>query len=249
MTVKNMSNKERLDKVISTQTGYSRKQIKLLAKKGEIRVNSIICKASDMKIDPASDIVTVCDEKIVYKQYVYYMMNKPKGVLSASNDKNAQTVVDILPESLKRKNLFPAGRLDKDTTGLLIITDDGDFAHRMLSPNKKVYKHYIATLDRPIPDGTKEQFENGIVFKDGTVCQKAFFDQLSDNVALVKICEGKFHQVKKMFLACDCVVEELKRVQIGELKLDTLLEPGQARELTQVEKQAIFDNKITKNTG
>lgn len=243
-----MSDKERLDKIISTQTGYSRKEIKQLARKGEIKVNSIICKASDMKINPDVDKITVCGEIIEYKQYVYYMMNKPKGVLSASNDKNAQTVVDILPESLKRKNLFPAGRLDKDTTGLLIITDDGDFAHRMLSPNKKVYKHYIATLDRPIPEGTKEQFENGIVFKDGTVCQKAFFDKLSANKALVKICEGKFHQVKKMFLACGCEVVELDRVQIGQLKLDSSLLEGQTRELSEREKQYIFDNKITKNT-
>ncbi len=242
-----MSKLERLDKIISTQTNYSRKEIKQLARKGEIRVNSIICKASDMKIDPCSDVIAVCGEKIDYQEYVYYMMNKPKGVLSASNDKNAMTVVDILPDDLKRKNLFPAGRLDKDTTGLLIITDDGDFAHRMLSPNKNVYKHYIATLEKPISDTTKEKFENGIVLADGTVCQKAFFDKISENVALVKICEGKFHQVKKMFLACENTVVELKRVQIGELKLDENLNKGQARVLTEDEKQAIFDNKMTKN--
>lgn len=237
-----MGKTERLDKVISTQTSYSRKDIKRMAKQSEICVNGSVCKSADIKIDPENDVVTVKGEKIAYKQYVYYMMNKPKGVLSASNDKNAQTVIDILPQELYRKNLFPAGRLDKDTTGLLIITDDGDFAHRMLAPNKKVYKHYIATLDKPLTDDVKEKFESGIVLADGTVCQKAFFDKLTDNTALVKICEGKFHQVKKMFSACSYIVEELRRVQIGNLHLDENLSQSEVRELTQVEKDAIFDS-------
>ncbi len=239
-----MADLQRLDKIISTVTSYSRKEIKKLARQGDIRVNGIVCKTSDIKIDPQHDTIEVLGESIVYSQYVYYMMNKPKGVLSASNDKNALTVVDILSDELKRKNLFPAGRLDKDTTGLLIITDDGDFAHRMLSPSKKVYKHYIATLELPVDDSYKERFENGIVLADGTVCQKAFFEKLGTNRALVKICEGKFHQVKKMFAACDNTVVELQRVQIGELKLDRDLELGQARKLTQSEKEAIFSSKM-----
>ncbi len=235
---------ERLDKVISTQTSYSRKDIKRMARSGDILLNGEICKNSDVKIDPDTDVITVCGEKIGYKKYVYYMMNKPKGVLSASNDKNATTVVDILPDEYKRKNLFPAGRLDKDTTGLLIITDDGDFAHRMLSPNKKVYKHYIATLDKKLDDSVKSKFENGIVLADGTVCQKAYFEKLSDNKALVKICEGKFHQVKKMFLSCSYTVLELERVRIGALRLDLKLQPSQVRELTESEILQIFDPKI-----
>ena len=235
---------ERLDKFISTQTNYSRKDIKRLCKSCEIMLNGKIVKQSDVKIDPESDVVSVCGEEIAYKQFVYYMMNKPKGVLSASNDKNAKTVIDILPEQFRRKNLFPAGRLDKDTTGLLIITDDGDFAHRMLSPNKKVYKHYIATLDKPLDDTVKERFENGIVLADGTVCQKAFFDKLSDNKALVKICEGKFHQVKKMFLSCSYTVVELERVQIGSLKLDGNLAQSEVRELTKNETKLIFTGEI-----
>ena len=235
---------ERLDKFISTQTNYSRKDIKRLCKSCDVTVNGKITKQSDVKIDPESDIVSVCGEEIAYKQFVYYMMNKPKGVLSASNDKNAKTVIDILPEEFRRKNLFPAGRLDKDTTGLLIITDDGDFAHRMLSPNKKVYKHYIATLDKTLDDTVKERFENGIVLADGTVCQKAFFEKLSDNKALVKICEGKFHQVKKMFLSCSYTVVELERVQIGSLKLDGNLAQSEVRELTKNETKLIFDGEI-----
>lgn len=239
-----MADLQRLDKIISTQTSYSRKQIKNLIKQGDIRLNGVVCKTSDIKIDPERDVVTVLGESIEYKQYVYYMMNKPKGVLSASNDKNAVTVVDILPDELKRKGLFPAGRLDKDTTGLLIITDDGDFAHKMLSPNKKVYKHYIATLSNELDDTVKERFENGIVLPDGTVCQKAYFEKLGSHRALVKICEGKFHQVKKMFLACSNTVVELERVQIGDLPLDKSLSLGQARSLTHSEKDAIFSSKM-----
>ena len=235
---------ERLDKFISTQTNYSRKDIKRLCKSCDIMLNGKIIKQSDVKIDPENDVVSVCGEEIAYKQFVYYMMNKPKGVLSASNDKNAKTVIDILPEQFRRKNLFPAGRLDKDTTGLLIITDDGDFAHRMLSPNKKVYKHYIATLDKSLDDTVKERFENGIVLADGTVCQKAFFDKLSDKKALVKICEGKFHQVKKMFLSCSYTVVELERVQIGSLKLDGNLAQSEVRELTKNETKLVFDGEI-----
>lgn len=234
----------RLDKLISTQTSYSRKDIKRLIKDGQVRVNGIVCKASDIKIDPSVDKVSVCAQDIAYKQYVYYMMNKPQGVLSASNDKNAKTVVDILPKDLYRKNLFPAGRLDKDTTGLLIITDDGDFAHRMLSPNKKVYKHYVATVDKPLTDDVKTAFEKGIVFSDGTVCKKAYFEKLSDNKALVKICEGKFHQVKKMFLSCEYTVTALERVRIGELKLDKSLDYGECRPLCDDEVNAVFSSKI-----
>lgn len=239
-TLSLVNDMERLDKVISTQTSYSRKEIRRMAKAGEILLNGKICKTSDIKIDPEQDEVVVCGEKVNYKKYVYYMMNKPQGVLSASTDKNTDTVIDILPDALQRKNLFPAGRLDKDTTGLLIITDDGDFAHRMLSPNKKVYKHYIATLDKKLDESLKEKFENGIVLNDGTICQKAFFEKLSDNEALVKICEGKFHQVKKMFSACLYTVEKLKRVQIGLLKLDPDLQPSQVRELTKDEILLIF---------
>ncbi len=235
---------ERLDKIISTQTSYSRKDIKKLCRSGDIYVNGEVCKNSDIKVDPVNDEIVVCGEKIEFKRYVYYMMNKPKGVLSASNDKNAPTVIDLLPAELFRKNLFPAGRLDKDTTGLLIITDDGDFAHRMLSPNKKVYKHYIATLDKELDESVKSEFENGIVLADGTVCQKAFFEKIDKNIARVEICEGKFHQVKKMFSACSYVVEELRRVQIGSLKLDENLSQGDTRELTENEKKMIFDQKI-----
>lgn len=239
-----MKNLERLDKIISTQTSYSRKEIKKLARTGDILLNSAVCKSVDVKIDPEKDIVTVCGEVLQYRQFVYYMMNKPKGVLSASNDRSATTVVDILPENMWRKNLFPAGRLDKDTTGLLIITDDGDFAHRMLSPNKKVYKHYVATVDKKLTESVKTEFENGIVLADGTVCQKAYFDAIDDYTALVKICEGKFHQVKKMFAACSYTVLELERVQIGQLCLDRSLSYGQSRELTKEEINSVFHSKI-----
>lgn len=234
----------RLDKLISTQTAYSRKDIKRLIKDGQVRINGIVCKTSDIKVDVSKDKVSVNSQDIAYQQHVYYMMNKPQGVLSASSDKNAKTVIDLLPEHLYRKNLFPAGRLDKDTTGLLIITNDGDFAHKMLSPSKNVYKHYIATVDKPLSDDVKVAFESGIVFADGTVCKKAYFDKLSDNKALVKICEGKFHQVKKMFLSCSYTVTALTRVRIGELELDRNLDYSECRPLTEDEINAVFSSKI-----
>lgn len=238
-----MTQLERLDKIIASQGKYSRKDVKRLVKHGDVLLNGEIVRSSDIKIDPACDKIVVMGEEVMYQKYVYYMMNKPKGVLSASTDRNAQTVVDLLPPDMQRRNLFPAGRLDKDTTGLLIITDDGDFAHRMLSPNKKVYKHYIATVDKPLDNSVKERFENGIVLKDGTVCQKAFFEIIDDYTARVQICEGKFHQVKKMFLACSYMVLKLKRVQIGQLVLDDALEYGESRSLTKTERQAVFYRK------
>ena len=167
-------------------------------------------------------------------------MNKPQGVLSASRDKKAKTVLDLLPVQLQKKGLFPAGRLDKDTEGLMIITDDGDFAHKMLSPNKKVYKKYFAVLDKPANEETVTAFGQGVVFEDGTECKSAKLEICEKNGAYVEICEGKFHQVKKMFLACGLEVQYLKRVSIGKLVLDDNLQLGSCRELSDSEKQLIF---------
>ena len=171
-------------------------------------------------------------------------MNKPKGVLSASNDKHAKTVIDLLPTEFMRSNLFPAGRLDKDTTGLLIITDDGDFAHRMLSPKKNVYKLYTAKLDGVLTDKQAEILENGIEMKDGTVFKPArvhFPDLSNKTVANIEICEGKFHQVKKMFAFVGLTVVELKRLRIGNLWLDENLVEGESKFISEIELNSIFD--------
>lgn len=228
-----MSEKIRIDKFIASQTTRSRKEIKKLIKQKAVKVNSIICTSPDFKVSTDTDKISVNGETVKYKKYVYYMLNKPPGVLSASEDKKAQTVIDLLPKSMKRPNLFPCGRLDKDTTGLLIITDDGAYAHRVLSPNKNVYKQYIATLDKAANKDIIEDFKKGLVLSDGTVCKPAFVQNINKNVVTLDICEGKFHQVKRMFATLGYTVVGLKRLSMGALCLDNTLDMGQAKELSQ----------------
>ena len=233
---------ERLDKILSSQNIGSRKEIAALAKKGQICVNGIVEKNPARKVDPETDQISVDGTPVRYRQYVYYMLHKPAGVLSASRDSRAETVLDLLPEEMRRRDLFPAGRLDKDTEGLLLLTDDGDFAHRMLSPKHHVEKEYHARLDRPVTEEDIAAFANGLVLSD-MVCLPAKAEILeAGETPLVSIvlAEGKFHQVKRMFLSRGCTVTYLKRVRIGALKLDPKLPKGQARELTETEIAAIF---------
>lgn len=236
-------NMDRLDKILVSQSIGSRKEVQKLIKNGSVSVNGEICKKIDIKIDAEKDIIKVCGQTITYQKYLYIMMNKPAGVVSASNDKREKTVIDILPEEFKRKSLFPTGRLDKDTEGLLIITDDGDFAHQMLSPKKGVYKKYIATLDGKITKDTIKAFEEGIIFADGTKCLPAKLEISNfddNNIGIVTICEGKFHQVKKMFLCCGLNVVHLQRISIGGLYLDSKLHIGECKLLTNLDKQLIL---------
>lgn len=232
---------ERIDKILVSQNLGSRKQVHKLLKNKAVFINGFVCTDSSQKADPEKDVIKINGEKLNFKKYLYIMLNKPAGVLSASKDKKEKTVIDLLPEKLKRQGLFVAGRLDKDAEGLLIITDDGDFAHKIMSPNKKVYKKYFVKLDNPVTEDTKEKFERGIVFKDGTKCLPARLEICKDTKsAYISICQGKFHQVKKMFLCCNLKVEYLKRISIGKLELDKKLETGQSRELKDCEKQLIF---------
>lgn len=234
----------RLDKMLVSQNIGSRSEVQKFIRKGLVCVNGEKEVNKDRKIDPIRDIISLNGKVIEYKKYIYIMMNKPKGVISASTDPKKETVVDLVRKDLYRKDLFPAGRLDIDTQGLLIITNDGDFAHRMLSPKKKVYKVYEAIVDKRISNKNIESFKNGIIFNDGTKCLPAELKVIKDNIdytsVQVKICEGKFHQVKKMFLTIGANVVELKRKQIGSLKLDESLEDGGSRELTEFEKESIF---------
>ncbi len=234
--------RERLDKILATQNLGSRKDAGTMIRRGAVAVNGNVVKKADFKVDTQLDAVTVNGESLMIKEFIYLMMNKPAGVLSAARDARAQTVVDLLQPSLKRRGLFPAGRLDKDTEGLLIITDDGVFAHRMLAPKSHVFKRYEAVLAAQVAAGDIREFERGVVLNDMT-CLPAELKVLTEGenpLVLVKIREGKFHQVKRMFLALNNEVLKLKRVQIGELRLDETLAPGEARELTQAEVDAIF---------
>lgn len=233
---------ERIDKILASQNIGSRKEVHSLIKKGAVTINGRICKSKDEKADPDNDEITVFGNKLQFERYVYIMMNKPQGVLSASNDKKAKTVIDLLPAELYRKGLFPAGRLDKDTEGLLIITDDGDFAHRLLSPKSGVYKLYESIVDGEITQETVKAFENGITFADGTQCLPGFLEIAKDNPCkgYVRICEGKFHQVKKMFISQGLNVTYLKRLGVGSLCLDDNLKAGMSRKLTRCEIEKCF---------
>lgn len=237
-------NLQRLDKIISQRTSYSRSEIKRLVKSGKVTVDGEVCKAYDEKIDENAQI-SVLGEPIGEK-YIYLMMNKPEGVVCATCDNLDKTVIDILPPEYKNRGLFPVGRLDKDTTGLLILTNDGDFAHKVMSPGKKVQKYYIAETDKPLSDEHINMFKEGIVFRDGTRCKSAVAVNLESDEGCkvgVKICEGKYHQVKKMIAVCGIRLLKLTRFSIGDLTLDVNLNKGECRKLSNIEiDQILFSN-------
>lgn len=232
--------KERLDKFIASQTALSRKEVQRAVKDKRVTLNGSAVKSADVKIDAQSDSVALDGAVITYKEHVYYMLNKPSGVVSATEDRVEKAVIDILPPELRRAGLFPAGRLDKDTTGLLIITDDGDYAHRMLSPNKHVVKSYTATLDKEPQADIVTAFARGVTLADGTVCKSASARLTGGLDVYVEISEGKYHQVKRMFAALGYHVEALRRVRIGALGLDESLGEGDFRELSSDEAMAVF---------
>lgn len=230
---------ERIDKILSSALKISRTDVKKLMKKQNVSVNGKHITDPNTKIDPSEDSINLNGQPVIYQEHVYIMMNKPKGVISASEDKSVPTVVDLVPEKLKKAGLFPAGRLDADTTGFVLITDDGDFAHRILSPKKHVEKTYIALLEKEISDSDIERFKNGIELRDGTLCLESKLERLSDRYVSVVIHEGKYHQIKRMFAALGNRVIELHRVSIGSLSLDENLKEGECREITNDELKLI----------
>lgn len=233
---------DRIDKILVSQGIGSRREVQKRIKSGEVTVNGEIIRKPEFKANAENDKIAVLGKVLNYSEHIYIMMNKPAGVVSASQDNHDKTVIDILPDEYKRKGLFPAGRLDKDTEGLLIITDDGDFAHRMLSPKKHVDKQYIAQLDGEITEKTIQNFKQGIIFADGTKCLPAKLEIYNNDkkTGLVRICEGKFHQVKKMFISCGLNVVHLERISIGGLYLDGNLPIGGCKLLTNLDKKLIF---------
>lgn len=233
---------ERLDKFLVSQNIGSRKEAARLVRGGAVTVNGQTAKDPAQKLDPAVDLVTVDGREVAYRKHLYIMMNKPAGVLSATEDKHAPTVLDLLPPDLQRRGLFPAGRLDKDTTGLLLITDDGDFAHRMLAPKSHVYKRYQAVTERPVTQEDVEAFAAGIRRGEVQFAPARLWsgEEGGRPVALVEIREGKFHQVKRMFEATGNRVLELRRLAVGGLALDPALGPGECRPLSEEEAASVF---------
>ncbi len=237
---------ERLDKLIANSGTLSRKEVQKLIKNGAVKVNGIITKDRGFCVDPDNVSVTVNGEKFLLRKYVYIMLNKPEGVVSAARDDKEKTVIDLVPQEYKKKNLFPAGRLDRNTTGFVLITDDGDFAHNILSPKNHVEKTYEARLAEAITESALQKIAEGITLGDGTECLPAKLKVLEDGenpLIEVKICEGKYHQIKRMFAAAGNAVIELKRVKIGDLPLDENLRAGECKILSQDEVKLIRDIK------
>ena len=228
---------ERLDKVISSICKVSRKDARGIIKKGRAVIDGRQVKDISAKVDTENSEIMVDGQKKTYKQFVYIMINKPKGILSASNDKTRETVVDLVKHDYDRHGLFPVGRLDKDTTGLLIITDDGEFGHKVISPKSFIEKEYIVTVDKPVNKEMTDILEQGVTLADGTECRPARVSVLSrDGMKLsVVITEGKYHEIKRMMGVVNVGVNELHRKRIGALTLDTSLLPGSYRELSSLD--------------
>ena len=234
---------ERLDKFLCSQSSLTRSEAGRAIRCGRVTVDGAVCRQAAQKIDPDKQTVAVDGKIVGYAEYVYWMLNKPAGILCVSRDPKAPTVVDLLPPDARRKGLFPAGRLDKDTHGMVIITDDGDFAHRMLSPRHHIPKTYHARLDKPMPPDTAQRFAAGITLGDGEECKPAQVRLLEEGetpLVEVILVEGKYHQIKRMFAAVGCHVEWLKRVKMGNLPLDETLAEGECRLLTTQEKDSIL---------
>lgn len=230
--------KMRLDKFLADMGVGTRTQVKEKIRKGQVTVNGFCVKSADYKVDTDLDVVESDGRRIGYVQLEYYMLNKPAGVVSAATDTHYKTVVELIEER-SRKDLYPVGRLDIDTEGLLLITNDGDLTHKLLSPKKHVDKTYYAETDLPIPAEAAAHFAEGVVLEDGTLTMPAKLEILSECSANLTIQEGKFHQVKRMFAAEGVTVTYLKRMTMGPLCLDESLEPGEYRPLMEAELQAL----------
>ena len=229
---------ERLDKIIGTQTEYSRKDVKKLVMQKRVSLNGEIVLKSDVKIDTKKDILTIDGKEINITKNVYIILNKPEGYISATEDRTQKTVLDLIDERYLHRDLFPAGRLDKDTTGLMIITDDGKFAHNILAPKKHVSKKYEVTIDIPVTEEMVKEFEEGIMLNDG-VCKTAILEITGEYTSNVTLTEGRYHQIKRMFGCFGAKVTKLHRVQMGNLKLPEDLNIGESRELTKEELELI----------
>lgn len=233
----------RLDKFICDCGAASRREIKQLIKAGRVTLNGETAAAPETKLDPETAVVSIDGTALKYEKFHYFMLNKPAGVLSATDDGKQKTVIDLFSPEHKRLGLFPAGRLDKDTTGLLLITDDGDFAHKVISPKSEIEKLYHAETATPVNDDDIAAFAQGVTLADGTKCLPAGLSLCPDGSCLVTVMEGKYHQVKRMLASRGKPVTALKRLRIGALELDESLKPGEYRPLTAYELCSVMKKK------
>lgn len=233
---------ERIDKIISKELNIGRNDAKSLIKSGKVFLNGSSVKSPSEKLDEEKDVLTVGGRVVHLRRFVYIMMNKPEGVISSTDGRKTseKTVIDILPEDMKRKNLFPAGRLDKNTTGFVLITDDGEFAHRILSPRSHVPKTYIAKLDKPFNDEISDAFADGIIIGDDE-CLPAVLEPVNGDYTLARVIikQGMYHQIKRMFKKYSIEVIGLKRIKMGRLNLDESLAAGECRYIDEKELEMI----------
>ena len=238
----------RLDKLVSNATNVSRQEARRLILSGAATVDGTVITQIDHKVDEQRSAVTLGGAPLVYRKFRYFMMHKPAGVLTATTDRSQKTVLDLLPEELRRLKLVPAGRLDKDTTGLLLLTNDGDYVHRVISPRHHVPKVYFAETDGMPSEADAARFAGGLTLADGTKCLPARLELLpAQHACRVTVREGKYHMVRRMLASCGTPVLTLHRESIGALRLDNLLTPGAFRELTDAEVQAVFMDATPQN--
>lgn len=234
----------RIDKLLSTMGLASRSEASKAARSGLIKVNGVAVKTADVKADPAKDIIEYMGKPVMYEEYVYIMMNKPSGVVSSTDGKDGDTVISLLPVELQKRGLFPCGRLDKDTVGLLIITNDGSTSHYLLSPKRHVSKIYKVTTQFPVTQHDIEALESGVSLDKGDTARPAKVDRISENELYITITEGMYHQIKRMLEAVNNKVIFLERVEFGTIPLDTSLQRGEWRFLTKQEIDTLL--KLTK---
>jgi len=230
----------RLDKWLADAGVGSRSEVKKLVRMGRVTVDGFPVTDPGVHCTPDSQ-VRLDGKSVEWQPWLYLMMNKPAGVLSVTADPRQPTVLALLPPELRKRNLSPAGRLDKDSEGLLILTSDGDFCHRVISPKSGIEKEYYIEVGMPFPPGAEELFRQGAVLEDGEVCRPARLEPSENRrSAVVTVTEGKYHQVKRMAIAAGVRVTYLKRLSVGGVKLDPALSPGGFRPLTDTERQRIL---------
>ena len=240
-----MSKRQRLDKILSNMGFGTRKEVKDLIKAGVVQVDGIIARDPGLQVDPVAQAIKLNNKELNYREFIYIMMNKPQGVVSATEDNRDTTVVDLLEDNLQAFDPAPVGRLDKDTEGFLLLTNDGQLAHKLLAPKKHVPKTYFAHIEGRVEQSDIEAFENGVILDDGYETLPAELKILvQGEVSQVEIIiyEGKFHQIKRMFEAVDKKVIYLKRMAMGNLKLDESLGTGEYRELKDEELKLLIES-------
>ena len=233
----------RIDKFLSEQGVASRKEAAKAAKSGGVLVNGVAVKDLSTHIDPETATVFYLGRRIEYRKFIYVMLNKPEGYVSATDDKSLPYVTELLPDELRKRELFPVGRLDRDTVGMMILTDDGQLAHALLSPKRHVEKKYFFTAKVPMREGVEKDFREGITLADGYECKSAEIDLQPDRMGgVITLTEGKYHQIKRMVAAEDNRVMTLERITFGGIPLDTSLKRGEWRFLTE-EEISLLENQ------